>query len=384
MKTLNINTMTAFLAAALLLGCTEVNPTYTPPTSDSDDNTVEVSTGFALGADISWTTKLESEGETFYNSAGETRECTALMKEIGMNAIRLRVWVDPTEGWCNAGDVLVKAQRAQKLGMRLMIDFHYSDSWADPAKQVVPAAWLSFAANTDQLAAAVASHTTEVLTILKNNGVSNVEWVQVGNEVTTGMLEHSGTTIIDDVERGVALESGGGNISSNPQNFVTFVNAGYDAVKAVYPDAMVIVHVDQGHNFSRSNAFNVLQSYEGKYDVIGLSIYPNGVDSRIKDCVNNIATFYGTYGKEVMICEVGMEYDDPDTAYSQLTELITGAKASGHCLGVFYWEPEAPAGYNNGYTMGAFDNGMPTQALDAFTEAAAADSGSSEDSGSNE
>lgn len=384
MKTLNINTMTAFLAAALLLGCTEVNPTYTPPTSDSDDNKTEVSTGFALGADISWTTKLENENYTFQNSAGETRECTALMKEIGMNAIRLRVWVNPAEGWCNAGDVLVKAQRAQKLGMRLMIDFHYSDSWADPAKQVVPAAWLSFAANTDQLAAAVASHTTEVLTILKNNGVSNVEWVQVGNEVTTGMLEHSGTTIIDDVERGVALESGGGNISSNPKNFVTFVNAGYDAVKAVYPDAMVIVHVDQGHNFSRSNAFNVLQSYEGKYDVIGLSIYPNGVDSRITDCVNNIATFYGTYGKEVMICEVGMEYDDPDTAYSQLTELITGAKASGHCLGVFYWEPEAPAGYNNGYTMGAFDNGMPTHALDAFTEAAAADSGSSEDSGSNE
>lgn len=91
--------MTAFLAAALLLGCTEVNPTYTPPTSDSDDNKTEVSTGFALGADISWTTKLENENYTFQNSAGETRECTALMKEIGMNAIRLRVWVNPAEGW---------------------------------------------------------------------------------------------------------------------------------------------------------------------------------------------------------------------------------------------------------------------------------------------
>lgn len=372
--------MTAFLAAALLLGCTEVNPTYTPPTSDSDDNKTEVSTGFALGADISWTTKLENENYTFQNSAGETRECTALMKEIGMNAIRLRVWVNPAEGWCNAGDVLVKAQRAQKLGMRLMIDFHYSDSWADPDTQVIPAAWLEY--DTEELAQAVTSHTTEVLTILKKNGVSNVEWVQVGNEVTRGMLQH--TESDPDTDAGTTESEYGGSISDHPQNFVTFVNAGYDAVKAVYPDAMVIVHVDQGHNFSRSNAFNVLQSNDGKYDVIGLSIYPNGVDSRITDCVNNIATFYGTYGKEVMICEVGMEYDDPDTAYSQLTELITGAKASGHCLGVFYWEPEAPAGYNNGYTMGAFDNGRPTHALDAFTEAAAADSGSSEDSGSNE
>ena len=72
-----------------------------------------------------------------------------------------------------------------------------------------------------------------------------------------------------------------------------------------------------------------------------------------------------------MICEVGMAYDDPDAAYTQLKELIAGAKKSGHCLGVFYWEPEAPAGYNGGYNMGAFENGAPTRALDAFTEAAA-------------
>ena len=380
MKTLNINTMTAFLAAALLLGCTEVNPTYTPPTSDSDDNKTEVSTGFALGADISWTTKLENENYTFQNSAGETRECTALMKEIGMNAIRLRVWVNPAEGWCNAGDVLVKAQRAQKLGMRLMIDFHYSDSWADPDTQVIPAAWREY--TTEQLTQAVTSHTTEVLTILKNNGVSNVEWVQVGNEVTRGMLQHTASD--PETDAGTTESEYGGNISTHPQNFVAFVNAGYDAVKAVYPDAKVIVHVDQGHNFNRSNAFNVLRDNNGKYDVIGLSIYPNGVDSRITDCVNNIATFYETYGKEVMICEVGMQYDEAEQAYNQLTSLISGAKASSHCLGVFYWEPEAPAGYNNGYTMGAFDNGRPTHALDAFTEAAEDGSGSSEDSGSNE
>ena len=357
--------ITPLIIAALLgTGCSDINPTYTPP-SDQDTQT-GTATGFALGADISWTTKLESEGEVFYNSEGTATECTALMKELGMDAIRLRVWVDPEDGWSSRSDVLAKALRAQKLGMRIMIDFHYSDSWADPDTQVIPAAWREY--TTEQLTQAVTSHTTEVLTILKNNGVSNVEWVQVGNEVTRGMLQHTASD--PETDAGTTESEYGGNISTHPQNFVAFVNAGYDAVKAVYPDAKVIVHVDQGHNFNRSNAFNVLRDNNGKYDVIGLSIYPNGVDSRITDCVNNITTFYNTYGKEVMICEVGMQYDEAEQAYNQLTSLISGAKASGHCLGVFYWEPEAPAGYNNGYTMGAFDNGRPTHALDAFTEAA--------------
>ena len=82
---------------------------------------------FASGADISWVTKFESVGVKFYNEQGQERECTRLMKEIGMNTIRLRVWVDPADGWCNINDVLVKALRAKELGMRIMIDFHYSD-----------------------------------------------------------------------------------------------------------------------------------------------------------------------------------------------------------------------------------------------------------------
>ena len=98
---------------------------------------------FYKGADISWVTELESKGHKFYNANGDERECTALMKEYGMNAIRLRVWVDRNEhdNWCNKEDLLVKAKRAKALGMEVIVDFHYSDWWADPAKQNIPASW---------------------------------------------------------------------------------------------------------------------------------------------------------------------------------------------------------------------------------------------------
>ena len=96
---------------------------------------------FWLGADISWATELEARGHKLYNNEGEERECTELMKELGLNAVRLRVWVDPSAhgNWCNKEDLLVKCRRAKDLDMAIMVDFHYSDWWADPAKQNIPA-----------------------------------------------------------------------------------------------------------------------------------------------------------------------------------------------------------------------------------------------------
>ena len=320
---------------------------------------------FMLGADISWTTQLESEGYSFYNSSGTKMECTALMKEIGMNAIRLRVWVDPEAGWCNEGDVLAKALRAKRLGMRIMIDFHYSDEWADPSQQLIPSAWVGL--DADGLADAVSDHTKEVLGLLSEYGV-DVSWVQVGNETTHGVLIHSGT----DSDGNVVESEYGGSVTDNPSYFTAYINAGYKAVKSVYPDAQVIVHVDRGQNiYYADREFTVLENYGGSYDIIGLSIYPGSDwEDNVANTVANISTLYESFGHDVMICEVGMDYSDASTAYSALSTLITGSKATGHCLGVFYWEPEAPAGYNGGYTMGAFSNNRPTSALDAFTEAA--------------
>ena len=140
---------------------------------------------FWLGADISGTTEMEAHGVQLYNAAGEPRENTALMKELGLNAVRLRVWVNPKHGFSSKEDVLVMAKRAQSLGMAIMIDFHYSDWWADPGKQNIPAQWKHM--NYKQMCKALAKHTRETLELLKRNDIE-VKWVQVGNETTNGFL----------------------------------------------------------------------------------------------------------------------------------------------------------------------------------------------------
>ena len=308
---------------------------------------------FIKGADISWVTEMESRGMQFYNPEGTQLECTALMKEIGFGAIRLRVWVNPEDGWCGKNDVLAKARRAQDLGMDLMIDFHYSDSWADPGKQTPPAAWSEYKA--EEMAQAVAAHTKDVLQTLKDNAV-NVRWVQVGNEVNQGMLWPMGK---------VSGQSVG--------NFVDFLNAGHDAVKSIYPEAEVILHVSNGHDSELFKwFFGLMAANKAKYDIIGMSIYPiwweNGgwcywrpiVDS----CISNISLFSSMFSKPVMICETGMPVHEPVMARTALEYLIDEAYKIESCMGVFYWEPEAPKGYNGGYEMGAFADGKPTIALD--------------------
>jgi arabinogalactan endo-1,4-beta-galactosidase len=307
-------------------------------------------TGFAKGADVSWLTEMESSGTKFYNAAGSEQECMTLLRDLGMNSIRLRVWVNPSDGWCNKQDVLVKAWRAKNLGMRVMIDFHYSDSWADPSKQTTPSAWADY--DLEALKTAVADHTTDVLETLKAQGI-DVEWIQIGNETSTGMLWPTG------------LVSG-----NDFTNYVALNNAGYEAAKAVYPEALCIVHIDRAQQLSHLTwMFNGLRDNGAKWDVIGLSFYPTDDDwqTSTESCLANMKTLATTYGKKVMLCEIGMNWES-ENAETMLSTVLKGCKAMDSCLGVFYWEPECYSGWN-GYAMGAFDgNGKPTSALNAFSE----------------
>ena len=139
-------TASALLCGTFFTACSDDNDT---PTFPEKTETVYDMSGFVRGADVSWLTEMESSGYKFYNAKGQEQECMSLLRDLGMNAIRLRVWVNPenpTEkdnvyGWCNKEDVVLKAWRAHNLGYRLMIDFHYSDAWADPGKQYKPQAW---------------------------------------------------------------------------------------------------------------------------------------------------------------------------------------------------------------------------------------------------
>lgn len=308
---------------------------------------------FAKGADVSWLTEMEASGIRFYNRAGTETECMALLKSLGMNSIRLRVWVNPSPSWNNAADVVAKAVRAKNLGLRVMINFHYSDTWADPGSQTKPAAWSAFGFTA--LQNALSGHTTDVLNQLKNAGVTP-EWVQIGNETNDGMLWPEGKA------------------STSMNSFAQLVNAGYAATKQVFPQAKVIVHLSNGYDNSLYRwMISGLASYNAKYDVIGLSLYPayfsGGWQAANQQCLANMNDLVSRYNKEVMVVEVGMPWDSPAECKSFLTDLITKVKSVSNAkgLGVLYWEPEC---YNNwkGYTLGAFDNsGKPTIALDAFS-----------------
>lgn len=344
-KKLPLYLSSRIVMAVMILGCMATTCKKQMPPPAVEDS-------FAKGADVGWLTEMEAAGIKFYNNAGTQTECIALLKSLGMNSIRLRVWVNPTEGWNNAADVVTKAVRAKNLGMRLMIDFHYSDDWADPGKQFKPVAWASQDFAT--LKTSVTNHTVDVLTQLKNAGVTP-EWVQVGNETNDGMLWPDGKA------------------STNMNNFTQLVNAGYDGVKSVFPSAKVIVHLSNGwdNNLFRW-MFDGLRTNGGKYDVIGMSLYPTWAGTNWatanQNCLNNMNDMISRYNKEVMIVEAGMPWDNASECKNFLSDIIAKAKsvANNKCLGVLYWEPQA---YNNwkGYTLGAFyNNGKPSIALEAF------------------
>ncbi|WP_207422495.1 glycoside hydrolase family 53 protein [Desertivirga brevis] len=306
--------------------------------------------GFAKGADVSWITEMETSGVKFYNNSGSQQDLLQILKAKGMNTIRLRVWVNPTDGWCNKADVLTKAQRAKNMGFRILIDFHYSDSWADPGKQPKPAAWAG--QNISALKTSVYNHTVDVLTSLKNSSIVP-EWVQVGNETNNGMLWDEGKA------------------SVSMKNFADLVNSGYSGVKAVFPSAKVIVHISNGYDNSLYRwMFDGLKNNGAQWDVIGMSMYPEVADWQVKNlqCLSNMNDMISRYGKEVMIVEVGMPASEGNIARAFISDLITKVNSlpDSKGLGVLYWEPQA---YNSwkGYKLGAFDDsGKPTAALDAF------------------
>lgn len=338
-------TLGALCAGVLMGACTEDSPKTYPPV---DNTPVEIERGtFARGADVSWLTELEAKGYTF-NTGGASATQKELMEllrdDCGVNAIRLRVWVNPADGWCDMHDMVVKARRAQTLGLRLMVDFHFSDTWADPGAQTIPHAWESM--DLAEMKQAVASHVTETLTALGRYGITP-EWVQIGNETTTGMLWPMGH-----------IDTG--------TNFTELVNAGYDAVKAVCPEALVIVHVDSGDSQYRfDRIFGKLKDEGGRYDMIGMSLYPDASNWRTtaEACMANIRHCQSTYGKPVMICEIGMDYTEEEASAEMMNYFVTeGVKSD--VKGIFWWEPEAPA--EEGYKKGCFANGAPTPALNAF------------------
>lgn len=330
-----------FLASALI-SCGGNDPV--DPGTDSIPSVPTPS--FAKGADISWVSEMEKDGMTFRKKNGSEADIFEVLKETGINSIRLRVWVDPFDGWSGKSDVLRLAGRAAKAGMAVMIDFHYSDFFADPKRQTIPSAWKADKDDLEKMAKHVSSHTTEVLNALKSVGVTPA-WVQVGNETRNGMLWPTGQLWTDS-----------GNIPDGRVHFAQLLNAGYDAVKAVFPSCLVLVHLNHAYE-DNTWWLNQIKTAGGKFDAIALSHYPqadNDFDGDNKDditpeeCTNRalsqIRILVNNYGLPVIVSEIGVKTPSNEVYAAQLlSKFMAEAKKIDKCKGVFYWEPEVYDGW---------------------------------------
>ena len=302
---------------------------------------------FAFGADVSQLTKLVQQGAVFYNHKGQKKALMPILKELGMNSVRLSVLVNPTGGVCNLSYVRTLANQAKAQGLSVMLDLQFSDSWANAGVQTKPASWGKH--SIDQLVQDVYDHTQNVVRTIKSTGVK-LRWVQIGNEVDNGILWPEG------------------RLTQNRADFVRLVNSAYDAVKAVDADIQTILHVAESLTATTiTKYFDALQTAGAKWDAIGLSAYPTF--STIKTATfitrvkNNVASLLERYGKPVMIVETGYYADRQLEANGFLCDFLKALIEVG-ASGLFYWEPEMA----DDYQLGAWNflDRKPSIALDAF------------------
>ena len=282
---------------------------------------------FLKGADISHVTWMENSNRFFFNTTDQ-QDLFLMMKERGLNSIRLRVWVNPAgpSYYSGIADVVAKALRAKAQGLSILLSFHYSDSWADFKQQNIPAAWASY--NLTQMKTAVATHTTDCLNALKAVGITP-KYVQVGNETDYGMLWPMGDT----------------RIAGHMANYAQLFKAGYDAIKLVDSSIKVMVQFSKGYNNAVcTEILDGLLANGATFDMVGISVYPvlETYDQNIEDSLDNLEALIATYNKEAMVVECGYYQNDPKRTREMIFRLLDGVHAlpNHKGLGVYYWEPQ--------------------------------------------
>jgi arabinogalactan endo-1,4-beta-galactosidase len=251
------------------------------------------------GADLSTLRALNAAGRTF-SDAGRTRPAEQILADHGMNLVRLRLWVQPPNGFNDLADVAAMARRIKRANMRFLLDLHYSDFWADPGHQDTPAAWQGQDLAT--LAATVHDYTRSAVAALAQQGTPP-DIVQVGNEVTAGMLWPVGQLYASDPPRWV--------------EFTTLLKAGIDGARAGAPPRhkpAIMLHIDRGGDQGGTEWFyDHMRDYGVDFDMIGLSYYPywHGSFSDVRRNLDNTAA---RYGKPIVIVETAYAwtFDDQD------------------------------------------------------------------------
>jgi arabinogalactan endo-1,4-beta-galactosidase/ribosomal protein L7/L12 len=281
---------------------------------------------FILGADISWVQEQEDEGVHFTDH-GKQKDVVAILKDHGFNWIRLRVFHDPKaakgyskKGYCDLDHTLAMAKRTKAAGLRFLLDFHYSDTWADPGHQVKPAAWVDL--HGADLEKAVHDHTLDVVAALKRQGTPP-DMVQIGNEISNGFLWPDGNVWK----------------SRKWDVFCGLIKAGIAGAKEADPSVKVVLHLAWGGQNAQSRSFLDRALTQGvEFDIIGQSYYPKW-HGTLDDLRANVTDLAGRYKQDIIV----VEYSIPNVR--QINDIVHGLPG-GKGIGTFIWEPtkwEGPA-----------------------------------------
>ena len=336
-----------------------------------------------LGADISSLKKSEDKGGVYFDENGVQTDALKILHDHGMNYARVRVWVDSPDGYHGKTQLLGMAKRYQANGIKLLVDFHYADSWADPGKQPKPKAWENL--NFDGLKKAVYDHTHDICSSLNAQGTPP-DMVQIGNEITNGMLWPDGK---DD---------------KSFDNLAALLKEGIRAVKECSPATLIMLHVDNGGNNEMYRWwFDNITRLGVPFDLIGASYYPYW-HGTLADLQNNLDDIALRYNKDIVVVETAYAFtpDDNDDyeniinvqerpGYSftpagqakMLADImsITRAVPNGHGLGVMWWDatwtavpgngwdPARPSSGNNWENQAFFDfQSRPLPAMNLFKQ----------------
>ncbi|KAJ4324588.1 hypothetical protein N0V94_001158 [Neodidymelliopsis sp. IMI 364377] len=299
---------------------------------------------------IDWSSLLveEKAGKTYKNAAGQTQPLETILKNTGVNTVRQRIWVNPSDGNYNLDYNIKLAKRAKAAGLKIYLDFHYSDNWADPGKQVVPAAWKSL--NREALIKQVYDYTKSVLNRFQTEGIP-LSLVSIGNEITAGLLWPIGQLSNTD----------------GPKNVAALLKSASKAVKesSLSSKPKIMIHLDNGFYWGTQQWWydQVLASGGGlslsDFDIQGVSYYPfYNSDATLANLADSLTNMAKKYGKEVQVVETNWPSSCPNPKYAfpadtksipisawgqtvwmQEVAKRVAAVPGGKGTGLFYWEP---------------------------------------------
>jgi arabinogalactan endo-1,4-beta-galactosidase len=300
------------------------------------------------GADVSTLQRAIDVGARYFTSAGAAADPLDILATAGVNYVRLRVWNNPVSGYNNASKVLAYARTVKAKGFKLLLDFHYSDTWADPGVQTKPAAWASH--NISTLTTDLYNYTFNLCNSLKAQGTTP-DSVQIGNEINVGMLWNDGKVI-----------------NNNFTNLGLLLKAGYNATKACNSATQVVIHVADADSDANARWFyDGIRGQGVVWDITGLSYYCNwhGTLANLTSVINDVRT---RYGKPVIIAETAAPFTtaNADSTGNSINTACSGypatwagqganftavqnAAKNGGAIGVFYWEPTWYAIAGNGW-----------------------------------